>query len=269
MSRTLVKLAAAAAMLALVALGMPPAGAGRSSTVTITAACNTATGDYDVDYELFNSNVDPGDVTVQTYEVDGSAAAAPTFAPDPVPATSSSFASNSVPGTTTSIYIEVIIDYAVAGVVVENTETLDGDCVATTTTTTVTTTAPVANDVAATCDIIRQIDSLELDDPTAENADAVLAQLQRVIDLFEEAAAVAPPEVADDLQGFADGLKDVSAIVEQLAQQQGQPTPEQQQQLDALEQRIGPYAVAVEAWATANCATPAAAALTASPAFTG
>ena len=128
-----------------------------------------------------------------------------------------------------------------------------------------------AGDVAATCDIIRRIDALDVGDPATEDAATVAAQLAQAVALFYEAAAVAPPEISGDLATFADGLAQIQGIVEQIAAQQGQPTPEQQEQLAAMEDQLGPAAQRFQAWALANCGSAAApaTAVAATPGLTG
>ena len=129
-----------------------------------------------------------------------------------------------------------------------------------------------AGDVAATCAILRQIDALDdLGDPTTDDPQAVAAQLGQAAMLFDQAAAAAPAEIAGEFQAFADGLWVIQGIVEQIAAQQGQPTPEQEQQLAAMQDQLKPPAQAFQAWALANCGVGAAAAtpVSATPGLTG
>lgn len=136
MKRTLL---ATALAISLVAVWVTPAGA-QGSNVMMESACNTATGEYDLDFTLFNSGGSSGAVAVDSYTVDGVETTPPVFAPDPIAASGQSFATDSVPGDTTSVAITVIIDFGQIGVIVNDAIDLDGDCEAPATTTTTTST---------------------------------------------------------------------------------------------------------------------------------
>lgn len=159
MTRPRLLVAATVAVAALFA-GLLPAGAGQSVLLTDDIVCNTATGEYDITFTLTNNTSDEGDITVESFEVDGTETPL-SFSPDPVPGGgSTSVAQTSVPGSTTTIYLEVSVQFGdfVSGANFE--ATLDGDCegIPTTTTTststtlapTTTTTAPAARPVART-----------------------------------------------------------------------------------------------------------------------
>ncbi len=134
---------------------------------------------------------------------------------------------------------------------------------------TMTTTASAA-DVPAVCAFLLELDAgvAALGDPTADTAASTVAQLDAVIPLFEEAAAKAPPEVAGDLEGLAAGFTEIRAIVAEIEAQGSQPTPEQMQQLQSIEDVLGPFVEGLATWAEANCAGPAPA-VAAAPSFTG
>ncbi|HUW04612.1 MAG TPA: hypothetical protein VMW08_19845 [Acidimicrobiales bacterium] len=87
--------------------GTPPPFA----ILTIDATCNTATGEYDVTFDLVNQDIYDADISVTTYEVDTDNPTPPTFSPDPLPDLGSSSATDSVPGTTVTIFMRITLTY--------------------------------------------------------------------------------------------------------------------------------------------------------------
>jgi hypothetical protein len=142
-------LASALVLVALAATALP-AGAGQAVILDDDIVCNTATGEYDLEFTITNMTSDPGSIVVNTFDVDGVDTPL-TFSPNPVPGGgSTSVATTSVPGTTTTIFLDIGISFPDSQTGANFESTLDGDCEpdATTTTTTSTTVAPTTTTVA-------------------------------------------------------------------------------------------------------------------------
>jgi hypothetical protein len=142
MTRPRLLLAAAVAVAALFAAALP-VGAGQAVTLDDEIVCNTTTGEYDLTFTLTNMTSDEGNITVNTFQVDGTDTPL-SFSPDPVPGGgATSVATTSVPGTTTAIFLDIEISFPDSTTGANFESTLDGDCEGIpTTTTTSTTVAP-------------------------------------------------------------------------------------------------------------------------------
>jgi hypothetical protein len=144
-SRLLVASAIASLTLMVAAV---PSGAGQSSGIDSTVSCNAATGEYDIEFTVFNNINEAADIFVGAFEVDG-APELLDFVPDPVPGNGgTSAASVSVPGTTTSYFLQIDLIYLQFTDELSIEATLDGDCEADPTTTTTSTTVAPTTTVA-------------------------------------------------------------------------------------------------------------------------
>ncbi len=150
MSRIRLISIAGIALAALLFVAVPAEAGGGGSSLTITATCNTTTGEYDLLFTLYNVADTAGDITVEGYEVDSTDPPKPTFSPDPIASKGNSTATDSVPGDTTYVWMRVNMFYTQLGVDVDDDIYPAGDCVAAPTTTTTSTTVAPTTTLAPT-----------------------------------------------------------------------------------------------------------------------
>ncbi len=124
-------LAAAVIAGAVFAAATVPVGAGiLTITVTGQAACNPATGDFDITWTIAANNASPPPAVTTAIQTPTGTDIASTLTPPAIPQNGHSTATGSVPGTTTGP-VSLVVSYAAAVRPPDTgSVTVDGTCVA-------------------------------------------------------------------------------------------------------------------------------------------